>query len=191
MELEQVHLDGAILLPNREELLNRIPKGGISCEAGVASGGYSRLIIDTMKPKKHYMIDSWAYKGRYDDSMYESVLNQFAPDIDAGRVSIVRGISYKALMTLPDHSIDFIYIDTSHTYKDTRLELEVAKDKITPAGIIAGHDYKEGRFAQEHSRFLRYGVIEAVNEFMVKYEFKLKYLTFESSQVYSFAIQKM
>ena len=190
-ELTQYNIDGAILLLNREELLKMIPKGGVTCELGVAAGGFSRMILDIIQPKKHYMVDMWMHRNRYDEAMYQSVLVDFVNELESGQATIIRDLSYRALASLPDASVDFIYIDTSHNYKDTRMELEVAKAKIKPTGIIAGHDYRVGRFIPEKGSFLEYGVIKAVNEFMVKYDFKLKYLTFEPNQFYSFAIEKI
>lgn len=191
MELAQRHIEGATLVTDRDSLLQRIPKGGVTCEAGVASGDFSRKMLEILCPAKHYMIDSWNHPGRYDEEVFRSVLASFAEEITSGQVEIVRSQSYKGLLRLPDKSIDFLYIDTSHNYKDTVMELEVAKSKITDGGIISGHDYRVGRFVPEHRAFIEYGVIAAVNEFIVQNDFTLKYLSFESSQFYSFAIQKM
>ena len=191
MELAQRYLEGSTLVANRDVLLRKIPKGGITCEAGVAGGDFSRKMLEIIRPDKHYMVDSWVHPGRYDESLYQSVLFSFAGELESGKVEIIRGPSHKGLMSLPDKSINFIYIDTSHSYKDTVMELEVAKSKITDNGIIAGHDYRVGRFVPEHRAFVEYGVIQAVNEFVVQNDFKFKYLSFESNQFYSFAIQRM
>lgn len=191
MELAQRYLEGAELVTDRVQLLRGIPKGGVTCEVGVASGDFSRKMLEILRPGKHYMVDSWNHPGRYDEDVFQAVLASFAKEIESGQVEIVRSQSHKGLMRLPDKSIDFLYIDTSHNYKDTAMELEVAKSKITDTGIISGHDYRVGRFVPEHRAFIEYGVIQAVNEFIVQNDFKLKYLSFESSQFYSFAIQRM
>lgn len=185
------HIEEARLLLNREELLKYIPQGSVTCELGVAAGGFSRLIFDTIRPEKHYMIDAWTISGRYDESTYGIVLGLFARELAEGTAEILRGPSWQTLAGLPDNSLDFIYIDTSHSYKNTVLELEVARTKIRAGGIIAGHDYKIGRFVPEKAFFLEYGVIPAVNEFMARHDWRLKYLTFEPHQTYSFAIEKI
>lgn len=190
MELAQRYLEGAELVTDRVALLQRVPKGGVTCEAGVASGDFSRKMLEILRPSKHYMIDAWSHQGRYDEPVFQSVLADFAEEITSGHVEIIRSQSHKGLMRLPDNSIDFLYIDTSHSYKDTVMELEVAKSKITGNGIISGHDYRVGRFAPEHRAFIEYGVIPAVNEFIVQNDFTLRYLSFESNQFYSFAIQR-
>jgi hypothetical protein len=190
MELAQRYLDGASLVVNRDKLLQKIPKGGVTCEAGVASGDFSRKMLKTIRPSKHYMVDAWNYPGRYDEDVYQSVLDSFAGEIATGQVEVIRSEAYTGILSLPDKSIDFLYIDTSHSYKDTVMELDAAMAKITDDGIIAGHDYRVGRYVPEQRTFLDYGVIDAVNEFIVRNDFKLKYLSFESDQYYSFAIQR-
>ncbi|MDY0275522.1 MAG: class I SAM-dependent methyltransferase [Desulfomicrobium sp.] len=60
-----------------------------------------------------------------------------------------------------------LHIDTSHEYKDAKMELEVVRLKIAKGGIIVGHDYRTGRFVPESCSFLKYAVIEAVHEFMI------------------------
>ena len=191
MDLAQKYLEGASLVSNRGKLLQKVPKGVVTCEAGVASGDFSRMMLQIIRPGKHYMVDSWIDPGRYDEDVFQSVLVSFAEEIQDGQVEIIRSEAYKGILSLPDNSLDFIYIDTSHSYEDTARELAAAKSKITDTGIIAGHDYRVGRFVPNHRVFLSYGVIDAVNEFMVQNDFKLKYLTFEPDQFYSFALQRM
>ena len=54
-------------------------------------------------------------------------------------------------------------------------------------GIIAGHDYIIGNWNDGH----RYGVIEAVREFCLKYHWEMIYLTHELDDHPSFAIREM
>lgn len=71
------------------------------------------------------------------------------------------------------------------------MELEVVRLKIAKGGIIVGHDYRTGRFVPESCSFLKYAVIEAVHEFMIQNNFRMKFLSFEPDQFYSFALQEM
>ncbi|QLL84250.1 class I SAM-dependent methyltransferase [Aeromonas caviae] len=81
---------------------------------------------------------------------------------------------------------DWIYIDTTHSYELTRDELHGYANKIKPDGIIAGHDYMQGNW---HAQ-CRYGVIEAVHEFCVTKNYRIRYLTMDISESLSFAIEK-
>ena len=74
-----------------------------------------------------------------------------------------------------------------HSYDTTREELARYASKVKRDGIIAGHDYTTGNW----NLLNRYGVIEAVHEFCVKYGWKLAYLTVESTENQSFSIKRI
>ena len=82
---------------------------------------------------------------------------------------------------------DWIYIDTSHAYEQTKKELEISRLKIKRGGIISGHDYSQGNV----NKALNYGVVSAVNEFCIKHNWEIIYLTLESHGFFSFALKKI
>jgi len=45
---------------------------------------------------------------------------------------------------LEDKSVDFVFIDTEHTYEMIKEELDKWYPKVKDGGIIAGHDYRDG-----------------------------------------------
>jgi len=59
--------------------------------------------------------------------------------------------------------------------------------KVKDGGIIAGHDYCKGNVKIA----LEYGVVQAVNEFCLKFNWEFIYLTHETDRALSFAIQKI
>lgn len=59
--------------------------------------------------------------------------------------------------TIPDWSVDAVYIDSDHHYEFTRDEISRWLPKVRKGGIIAGHDYID------RPKF-GFGVIRAVNE---------------------------
>ena len=59
--------------------------------------------------------------------------------------------------------------------------------KLTPDGVIAGHDYTTGNWVKGY----RYGVVEAVHEFCVEEDWELIYITAEPIENQSFAIRRM
>ena len=104
-----------------------------------------------------------------------------------GSVEINLGLSTAVVTDFPNGYFDWIYIDTDHGYTVTHEELEAYREKIKPGGIIAGHDYIIGNW----DGVVRYGVIEAVHEFCVKYDWEIIYLTAELNNNPSFAIRKI
>ncbi len=97
------------------------------------------------------------------------------------------GLSTEVVSQFRDKYFDWIYIDTSHNYIVTKQELEMYQSKIRDGGIIAGHDYVRW----DRAGFGRYGVIEAVTEFCVHYDWEIIYLTVENNGNPSFAIRKI
>ena len=76
---------------------------------------------------------------------------------------------------------DFIYIDTTHQYDQTVLELELAYKKIKNNGIVAGHDYHPQMFGE---------VVNAVQFFSDKYKLPFTLTTDDVLNTYIFLIQK-
>jgi len=64
---------------------------------------------------------------------------------------------------------------------------ELCRMKVKDGGIIAGHDYCQGNI----NDVLAYGVVQAVNQFCIKYDYEFIYLTHETHRFLSFAIKKI
>jgi hypothetical protein len=180
------HIDSCKMLPNRTELLKLLPQNGTVVEMGVANGDFSADILTYNRPKCLHLVDIWGSE-RYSSTLQNKVKNRFANQLEFGNVVINHNFSQDAVGHFPDHYFDWIYIDTTHSYAQTKLELELYAPKVKQGGIIAGHDYLLGNWTKSY----KYGVMEAVHEFCVSYGYKFKYLTMDLSENQSFAIQKI
>ena len=185
-ELQPQHISNLEMLANRRMLLERMPTGSICAEVGVDRGDFSRQILDVVKPKKLYLIDLWG-DSRYNDDVMNEVKAKLSTEIESGQVEICRGYSHEVLAGFEDDSLDWAYIDTDHTYQTTKLELDVCASKVKSGGVIAGHDYVMGTW----NVWVRYGVIEAVNEFCVEQGWEMIHRTTEMKTAPSFALKKM
>ncbi|MDX7778618.1 class I SAM-dependent methyltransferase [Aeromonas hydrophila] len=183
--LLQHHIEGATLLTDRLALLEKLPTQGVVAELGVAAGDFSRQIVDICVPAQLHLVDIWS-SDRYGEELYLSVNNLFQQQQQCGEVIIHRKPSLEALESFPDQTFDWVYIDTTHSYELTREELRACARKVKSAGIIAGHDYIQGNWRSQY----RYGVIEAVHEFCVEYNYRVIYLTMDISECLSFALVK-
>lgn len=183
--LLQHHIEGATLLTDRLSLLEQLPKHGVVAELGVAAGDFSRQIVDICAPAQLHLVDIWGSE-RYGESLYLSVNSHFHHQQQRGEVIIHRKPSLEALESFPDQTFDWVYIDTTHSYELTRDELRASARKVKSTGIIAGHDYMQGNWCSQY----RYGVIEAVHEFCVEYNYRVLYLTMDISECLSFALVK-
>jgi len=186
VRLDQKNIKNLKVVLNREIMLKFLPKNGIIAELGVDNGDFSNKIISFTQPKKIYLIDTWDSE-RYNKNKMNYVKKRFEKEINAGRVVIVRGRSEKELMKFKNEYFDWVYIDTAHSYQHTVKELELCRLKVKSSGLITGHDYCQGNI----KKALAYGVVQAVNQFCVKYNWEFIYLTHETSRTLSFALRKI
>lgn len=156
-----LHLRVAI---DRVALMELVPKHALAAEIGVAAGDFTVEILAHAAPRTLHLIDSWAHDERYLD-LCDTVTARFAAEIERGQVVVERGHSLEVMAAFPDGYFDWVYPDTGHDFATTCQELEICRAKVKPGGIIAGHDYVTGHWLG----WYRYGVIEAVHTFCVKY----------------------
>ncbi len=153
---------------NRVELLERVKPGGVCAELGVLKGDYSAEILRVCHPRLLYLVDIFdgnVPSADQNGQNYELVdmgtqMPKLIERFHDKPVELVKARSYDWLISLRPDSLDFCYIDTSHEYKDTILELTNAQYAVKQGGIIAGHDYSHECFP---------GVVQAVNEFCSLY----------------------
>jgi glycosyltransferase involved in cell wall biosynthesis len=186
VHLAEKHMRNCTLLLDRGQLLTKLPRGGIVAELGVDHGDFSARILELTQPTRLHLVDLWGSE-RYHGGLFDSVKQRFGTDIADGRVQVHRKMSVDAADDFADASFDWIYIDTDHSYETTARELRRFASKIKDGGLIAGHDYCMGNWANGY----RYGVIEAVHEFCVKENWELVYLTAEPLESQSFAIRRI
>lgn len=186
LEISEIHIVNARLLTDRTRLLEMFPTHSVGAELGVDSGNFSIEIIKLCKPQKLHLIDYWGTK-RYGSDKKDIVKQLFEKEIREGKVEINLGLSVDVANQFPDAYFDWIYIDTDHSYETTKNELESYRLKIKSNGIIAGHDFILGNW----KGMVLYGVIQAVYEFCVKYDWEIIYLTMEVDFPPSFAIREI
>jgi len=160
---------------NRYDFLRNFPKGGICAEIGVFRGDFSVHILGHLKPKKLHLIDVWRLAGpRWGgiptDEIYRMVQNKYKSEIENNIVEMNEVKDQEFLKTLNDNYFDWVYIDSSHQYEHTKLELNILKDKVKPAGVIAGHDWRD------NPNHKHYGVHKAVEEFCSESGYEIIFL---------------
>lgn len=166
--LNKAHLKNCQVLPSREDLLEQMPLHAICAEVGVAEGYFSEQILRICKPAKLYMIE-------YGKKYCENLRRRFATEIENEEVEILEGDSIEMLKKLQDNALDFVYLDATHDYEHPARELCVCKNKVKRGGLIMGHDYT--RFSLWEAQ--QYGVVEAVNEFIVSNNYEMKFITLD------------
>lgn len=159
--------------PRRWRYLEQVAKGGVGAEIGVFRGEFTPHLLRVTRPRHLHLIDGWwtLYGERYPDwgaytehgaletrRAYEETLRR----VDGAPCTIHVGDDVEILARFPDHHFDWVYLDTSHQYDHTRRELEVLRDRVKPAGVILGDDWKEDPGHVNH------GCSVAVSEFCAR-----------------------
>ena len=184
--LDEKHLSNCKILVDRIALLKLLPKNACVAEIGIANGDFSESIINICKPNKLYLIDYFG-TSRYGINSKNYVEQRFKKHISSNKVILKIGLSVDEISKFNDNFFDWVYLDTDHTYNTTKLELELLLKKMKTGGIICGHDFS----MFNHIGDMRYGVIEAVREFLIDHSWEILFLTSEPLHDCSFAIRKI
>jgi hypothetical protein len=184
VDLTPRHLAHLRTLTDREALLAELRPGGVVAEVGVDRGEFSERILRIARPRKLYLIDPWP-GGRYGEDAAKEVRQRFAAELASGVVEIRRGRSVDVLADLADGHLDWVYLDSDHSYATTAAELALCRRKVAAGGVIAGHDYAIGSW----DLWMKFGVIEAVNEFCHREDWEMVLRTTETRTNPSFALR--
>lgn len=144
-------------------------------EIGVWRGEFSARFCEA-NPQLHLLcVDPWKpYKGWLDTK------NSLSPEEGARFIgeafrmakerlkpfnaTLVRKFSVNAAKTVPDGSLDFIFIDGNHSYDAVTEDLETWSPKVRSGGFVSGHDYR----VFPNKPFIH--VVRAVNDFTAKHD---------------------
>jgi hypothetical protein len=165
------------------EVLKRLNGAPQPCgvEIGVFAGDMSVALLRG-NPILHLdMVDSWEGDGQSyaaDSGDWHAELTQAAQDgfenharnrvaFAGERANVVHRRSTEAAADIPEGSRDFVFIDADHSYQGCRADIEAWHSKVKPGGWLCGHDYENGAFP-------KFGVTQAVNEFVAANALKLE-----------------
>ncbi len=146
--------------PTRDELAAllggprlRVPERPkvVGVELGVQKGEYSEILlrngVDFL-----YLVDCWRKQG----VDYKDIAN--VPDAEQAenlrqtkmrmepypdRHAFLIGLTVEMAASVPDGSLDFIYVDADHKYASVIADLKAWGPKVRPGGTISGHDYMD------------------------------------------------
>lgn len=165
------------------EIFSRIDgiKNPVGAEIGVFTGQLSHRLLQR-DDLVLYMVDSWATSDeesdyaksgdfhagltqKQQDAYHDSTLNSvgFAQD----RAKVIRKPSAEAAHDVPNHSLDFVFIDADHSYEGCKADILAWQPKVRPGGLVSGHDYK-------NTDYPCFGVDKAVDEFCSAHNLQLE-----------------
>lgn len=165
----------------RRFIVDFIPPNSVGAEIGVFTGLFSSILAREQKISRVTFVDPWweAFGDHYPDwgayTDYGRVSTRKAFEVAEKRISraalpnriLEVASSYDWLQSQPDESLDWVYLDSTHSYEGTKRELELLDLKINGTGMILGDDWQIDRHHYHH------GVCLAVNEFLKSSNFEL------------------
>jgi hypothetical protein len=160
----------------RDEWVKTLEKGKVWAELGVFLGDFSRKIFEHTGPKELHLVDIFPDFMMSGDKDGNNVIHANLTDVpyeltrhfNSDSVKIHKMTTEEFLLSIPDESIDVIYIDADHSYNSVMKDLTLSLTKIKSGGLLSGHDYHSGEFP---------GVFNAVNDFCAKFNLKIDLIT--------------
>jgi len=157
---------------SRNDLVERLPRGGRIAEIGTQRGHFARHILGTCEPAKLHLVD-------LDFSVLE-------PDVaNDPRVEQHNGASHEVLAGFPDAYFDWIYIDADHSFAGVSRDAKAAAAKVKPGGYLVFND-----FAHMDPFLGKYGVHRAVVDFAVASKWPFAWFAYHPSALYDVALQR-
>lgn len=143
----------SISVTYRKDLPTLLPDNAAGCEFGIFECGFSQELLNSGKFRKLFVVDpflgDFIGSGDKDGLNMKSVscakLAKGAERFAIENPNIVTFVRRKCVEfleeSMTDSCLDFIYIDTTHSYKDTLVELEASWRCVKKGGVISGHDF--------------------------------------------------
>lgn len=120
-------------------------------EVGVAEGHHAQVLCKENPGVKLHCIDPWAmYPGYTYERDTKKVYREAKKRLKSYGVSFYKKLSMDAVKNFKDNSLDFVYIDAAHDFKNVVMDITEWSKKVRVGGIVFGHDYLRTRHSGMH-----------------------------------------
>jgi hypothetical protein len=142
----------------------------VGAEVGVQTGVYAKQLLENIRClERFFCVDAWRHLDGYidisnvHDQIHEGYYQETRKRLEpwADKIEFIRELSIEGAKRIPDHTLDFVYIDADHAKEAVTKDLNAYLPKMKPGGIMAGHDYLDA--IRSYGVF---GVKSAVDEFV-------------------------
>jgi predicted O-methyltransferase YrrM len=161
-------------------MLEYMPMNAVCAELGIFLCDLSAQILNLTQPVKLHLID-------LDSKAIKIADKRFARQISSGIVEVHHGDSAEIVLLMPDKYFDWVYIDADHSYDGVMRDLGAVRPKVKNGGMIVLNDH----IFFGPSDFVKYGVIEAVNEFCIEYDFELLFFALQGRMYNDVIIRRL
>jgi len=175
-ELSPERLAECVLLPSREEILRRLPKGSIGAEIGTQEGLFAEKMLAIVQPRQLELFD-----------LYDEPLRaRHSALLDRPEVTLHLGDSVEHLAGFLDYYFDWIYVDGDHSYEGVKRDIDVARFKVKPGGLLIFNDFTIWSIAE----CCTYGVPYAVCEFINQSDWDVAYFALHPHGYHDVALRR-
>lgn len=130
---------------NRTEMAQTLGELGFKtgAEIGVAEGLHAKVLCDNIPGLELALIDIWEeYPGYTEYKNTNEVYLEARERLKPYNANFIKKFSMDAISLFDDNSLDFVYIDSAHDFKNVAMDISEWSGKVKPGGIVFGHDYK-------------------------------------------------
>ena len=127
-------------------LLQRFCAAGRGVEVGTFNGTFAGEILERTSVADLICVDPYrSYEG-FNDSIntmdLQAIFEQAQRFLSGhpNRVRFIREFSQGAAVTIPDNSLDFVYVDGNHQSAFVTIDLNAWWSKLRPGGLMMGDD---------------------------------------------------
>jgi len=167
------------------------PRNGSIVEIGTLTGTLRRWMLSHLTPTRMDIMD-------IEPKSITKCNKEHAALVELGKMRCHLGDSKQLISAMPDDSVDLMYVDGDHDYPGVCGDLEAARTKVKPGGLLVLNDYYvfETMFLgipvgqPRGARWGTYGVIHAANEFILRYKWELVYMTLHPRNEPDLAIRR-
>jgi hypothetical protein len=142
-------------------------------EIGVYRGLYSKWLLRYIPGLHLTGVDLWEIYTGYKDYNQSDIIEakKEAEGIYKGKnATLIQGWSHDVVKTIPDESLDFVFIDGNHAYEYVVEDIAKWSKKVRKGGIVYGHDYDD--YSTHSRRWNEMNVINAVDGWVKSYRIK-------------------
>lgn len=130
------------------DVLNEFGMVGHAAEVGVLWGAFSAHVLRKWNGEKYYCVDPWEHQSQEEyrefneNTDYDQCFRQVSQLAESDqRIVILKGLSTEMVKDVPKCSLDWVFIDGNHTYKNVLEDMELWFNRLKIGGILSGHDY--------------------------------------------------